>query len=71
MVESQFICFVGHNFSSREAKIGYLALEFNFVKLCWFICRQPFEKKLQSKFNDYEIKEVEIPMSAPILNDIE
>lgn len=27
LYDKQFICFVGHNFADREAKIGFLALD--------------------------------------------
>ena len=27
LYDKQFICFVGHNFAEREAKVGFLALD--------------------------------------------
>lgn len=45
LYDMQFICFVGHSFSDREAKIGMLCMEQNDVKLCWFVCKQPYMKR--------------------------
>ena len=67
----QFICFVGHSFADREAKIGFLCLEGENIKLCWLICKQPFEKKLINDLIDFEIVEREIVFKLPILDDID
>jgi len=53
----QFICFVGHSFAAREAKIGFLAFdeERQNVKLCWLVSYQPFKKKNMTDLADYSI----------------
>jgi hypothetical protein len=66
----QFICFVGHNFASREAKIGFLAKdsEGENIKLCWLTCHQPFEKKTIIDLVDYTIADTNIELKLPILH---
>ena len=56
LFDRQIICFVGHNYADREAKIGFLALNNdNDVDLCWLVCVQPFEKKEFNSYEDFEI----------------
>ena len=71
LVDSQFICFVGHSFADREAKIGFLAMEEDYVKLCWLVCVQPFEKKKQNSYEDFSILSTIIDFRVPILNHIQ
>ena len=71
LVDSQFICFVGHNFADREAKIGFLAMEEDYVKLCWLVCVQPFEKKKFNGYEDFRIESTIIDFRVPILHHIQ
>ena len=45
LYDMQFICFVGHNFSDRESKIGMLCYEKGNIVLCWLVQSQPFKKR--------------------------
>ena len=69
----QFVCFVGHNFVDREAKVGFLAMDNDRerIKLCWLRCHQPFEKKLINDLVDYSIEEIDIAFELPIKNELE
>ena len=58
LYDMQFICFVGHNFSDREAKIGMLCLEGNLVRLCWLVCRQPYKKRKMEELDHLMIHKV-------------
>ena len=71
LYEKQFICFVGHNFADREAKIGFLVREDEEIKLCWLVCIQPFEKKEFDIYEDYEITECPINFNRSILDNIQ
>ena len=46
--------------SDREARIGFLVLEDEVIRLCWLVCIQPFEKKEFDVYEDYEIVETQI-----------
>lgn len=70
LYDMQFICFVGHNFSDREAKIGMLCLEGNLVRLCWLVCRQPYKKRKMEELDHLMIHKVPITFNVPILNEI-
>lgn len=73
LYDMQFICFVGHNYVDREAKIGFLAMdhERESIKLCWLRCHQPFEKKKINDLVDYAIDETYIAFELPIRNELE
>ena len=69
----QFICFVGHNFADREAKIGFLAhdVDCEGIILCWLRTHQPFEKKKINDLIDYTIEQVEISFGLPIKSELD
>ena len=72
LFDRQFICFVGHNYADREAKIGFLTLNNDEdVDLCWLISKQPFEKKEFDTYEDFEIQDTTINFHAPLLKDIQ
>lgn len=69
LLNMQFISFVGHNFSERMAKVGFLALKDNSeVQLCWFMCAQPFVKRQYTDLSDCNISSGIINFTLPMKN---
>ena len=70
LYDMQFICFVGHSYSDREAKIGMLCKEQDDVKLCWFVCKQPYKKREICELDHLMLHKVSIDFKVPILNQM-
>ena len=67
----QFLCFVSHNNAQRSAKVGFLALKHDQVKLCWLVVTQAFKHTAENDLSNMKIVEIDIDFRVPIVDLID